>query len=131
MLPEFRSSYHVIYDSKSYNLEIVSEMRVRRHLFSTERTNYDVQLRDNLIYSLISLGLARDRSKVNNVRRLCRFDHRPGVVEGQLVQAGEPLMILEAMKMENIIKAPADSVVTSVKIKKGDSVEKNQILIEF
>jgi biotin carboxyl carrier protein len=41
------------------------------------------------------------------------------------------LLILEAMKMENMIKASAQSVVKSVKVKKGDSVEKNQVLIEF
>jgi biotin carboxyl carrier protein len=35
------------------------------------------------------------------------------------------------MKMENIIKAVGDSTVKSVRVKKGDSVEKNQILIEF
>jgi biotin carboxyl carrier protein len=39
--------------------------------------------------------------------------------------------VLEAMKMENIIKAPADVVVKSIKIKPGDKVEKNQVLILF
>jgi biotin carboxyl carrier protein len=38
---------------------------------------------------------------------------------------------LEAMKMENMLKATVQSVVKSVKVKKGDSVEKNQVLIEF
>jgi biotin carboxyl carrier protein len=33
--------------------------------------------------------------------------------------------------MENIIKSPGDGVVKTVKIKKGESVEKNQVLIEF
>ena len=51
--------------------------------------------------------------------------------EGDAVKAGDPLLILEAMKMENIIKAAGDSVVKSVKVKKGESVEKNQVLIEF
>jgi len=41
------------------------------------------------------------------------------------------LLILEAMKMENIIKATSSSTVKSIKVKKGDSVEKGQILIEF
>jgi biotin carboxyl carrier protein len=35
------------------------------------------------------------------------------------------------MKMENIIKSPGEGVVKSIKVKKGQSVEKNQILIEF
>jgi biotin carboxyl carrier protein len=39
--------------------------------------------------------------------------------------------VLEAMKMENIIKAAADVVVKQVKIKQGQAVEKNQVLITF
>ncbi len=34
-------------------------------------------------------------------------------------------------KMENILKSPGDGVVKALKVKKGDSVEKNQVLIEF
>jgi biotin carboxyl carrier protein len=41
------------------------------------------------------------------------------------------LLILEAMKMENIIKSPGEGTVRTVKVKKGESVEKNQVLIEF
>jgi biotin carboxyl carrier protein len=44
---------------------------------------------------------------------------------------GDNLFILEAMKMENIIKAPADVTVKTVKIKPGDKVEKGQVLLMF
>jgi biotin carboxyl carrier protein len=50
---------------------------------------------------------------------------------GQEVKKGDTLLILEAMKMENVIKCPADGIVSKVHIKKGESVEKNQILVEF
>ncbi len=53
------------------------------------------------------------------------------VKAGDTVSTGDPLIILEAMKMENIIKATGDGTVASVKVKQGDSVEKNQVLIEF
>ena len=49
----------------------------------------------------------------------------------QTQEKGDNLLDLEAMKMENIIKAPADVVVKSIKIKPGDKVEKNQILMLF
>jgi biotin carboxyl carrier protein len=53
------------------------------------------------------------------------------VAEGQEVKKGDPLLILEAMKMENVIKAPADATVKVIKVRKGDSVDKNQVLVLF
>jgi biotin carboxyl carrier protein len=35
------------------------------------------------------------------------------------------------MKMENVLKSPVDGVVKTIAVKKGDAVEKNQLLIEF
>ncbi|MDX5338601.1 MAG: acetyl-CoA carboxylase biotin carboxyl carrier protein subunit [Cyclobacteriaceae bacterium] len=53
------------------------------------------------------------------------------VKPGDEVKKGEVVLILEAMKMENIIKAPGDGVVKDVKVSLKQSVEKNQVLIQF
>jgi biotin carboxyl carrier protein len=50
---------------------------------------------------------------------------------GDIVKPGDPLLILEAMKMENILKSPGEGTIKNVKVKKGDNVEKGQVLIEF
>jgi biotin carboxyl carrier protein len=50
---------------------------------------------------------------------------------GDTIQKGDTLMILEAMKMENVIKAPADAVVKKININKGQAVEKAQLLMEM
>ena len=47
------------------------------------------------------------------------------------MKKGDALLVLEAMKMENIIKSPRDGKVKSVKAVKGTAVEKNQSLIVF
>ena len=44
------------------------------------------------------------------------------VKEGQTVKAGQKVAVLEAMKMENEIQAPADGTVTAILVNKGDSV---------
>ena len=96
--------FHILHKNKSYRAEVVKADRAAKtfHL------------------------------KINNVKA-----PMPGLVidmkvkAGDVVKAGDPLLILEAMKMENILKAVAEATVKNVKVKKGDSVEKGQVLIEF
>ena len=56
---------------------------------------------------------------------------RVSVEEGSKVEAGAPLVVLEAMKMENELRATAAGVVKGVKVKAGQAVEKGQVLVEF
>ena len=53
------------------------------------------------------------------------------VVVGQTVKENDPLLILEAMKMENSFLSPRDGVIKSIAAIKGDAVDKGQLLIEF
>lgn len=50
---------------------------------------------------------------------------------GQAVGSNDPIMVLEAMKMETNITAPHAGVVRSVHVAEGDSVKVNQVLVEF
>ena len=54
----------------------------------------------------------------------------PAVV-GQEVKAGEPLAIVEAMKMENILRAERDVTVKAINAKKGDSLQVDAVIMEF
>ncbi len=53
------------------------------------------------------------------------------VAQGQEVKAGEVVAVLEAMKMQNIIRAERDGVVKAVGVKNGDSVAADEVLVEF
>jgi len=50
------------------------------------------------------------------------------VEEGQHVEAGETVIILEAMKMENVVNAEKSGVVKSIKVKAGDSVSAGDVV---
>ena len=56
---------------------------------------------------------------------------RVAVEEGMRVEAGSPVVVLEAMKMENELRAPAAAVVKGITVKAGQAVEKGQVLVEF
>jgi biotin carboxyl carrier protein len=79
------------------------------------------------------MGIASGNSnKINHIKA-----PMPGLIidlkvkVGDKVKTGDSLLILEAMKMENILKSPGDGMVKNVTVKKGDSVEKGHILVEF
>jgi len=51
--------------------------------------------------------------------------------EGETVKSGKPLLIMEAMKMENEMRASADVKIKQICVKQGDSVENGAVLIKF
>ncbi|MEX1063394.1 MAG: biotin/lipoyl-containing protein [Balneolaceae bacterium] len=53
------------------------------------------------------------------------------VNENEEIEQGQPVVILEAMKMENELKAPASGRISVIHVHRGDSVEKNQPLLEI
>ncbi len=53
------------------------------------------------------------------------------VTEGQEVKAGETLAVVEAMKMQNILRAERDGVIAKIRVKPGDSVAVDAVIMEF
>jgi propionyl-CoA carboxylase alpha chain len=53
------------------------------------------------------------------------------VTEGQEVKAGDTLAVVEAMKMENVLRAERDGVVKTIKAKPGDSLAVDAVIMEF
>jgi propionyl-CoA carboxylase alpha chain len=53
------------------------------------------------------------------------------VKEGQHVKAGEELAVVEAMKMENVLRAERDAKVAKVRARAGDSLAVDQVILEF
>ena len=127
-------SFHVLIKNESYRAEVIKADPVAKSfLLKINGKVYEVKLKDKFDLLLEKMGLNNGLAgKANNVKA-----PMPGLIvdlrvkPGDQVNPGDALLILEAMKMENMIKATAQSVVKSVRVAKGDSVEKNQILIEF
>jgi biotin carboxyl carrier protein len=128
------SAYHIINNLRSYNAEVISfDREAKIAEIKVNGTTYTVTAKDHFDILLDQLGLnALNTAKVSEIKA-----PMPGLVlklfvnEGIEVKKGDNLFILEAMKMENIIKSPADVTVKTVKIKPGDKVEKGQILLIF
>ena len=99
---------------------------------SNHRT-YDLIFKDHLDLVLDKMGIKRTSELVNkNVKA-----PMPGKVlellakEGDTLSKGDNILILEAMKMENVIKAEVDCVIKKIHISSQENVEKNQVLIDL
>ena len=128
------NSSSVLYQNKSYNIELVD-------LNTTEKTAvikvngniYSLSIKDQFDQLLKQLGMDNlATAKILQVKA-----PMPGLVlnvlvkEGDEIKKGDNLLVLEAMKMENMIKSPTDGVIKKIAIKQGDKVEKNALLISF
>ncbi|HET9488045.1 MAG TPA: acetyl-CoA carboxylase biotin carboxyl carrier protein subunit, partial [Chryseosolibacter sp.] len=126
--------FHILLNNKGYRAEVVEvDAGARRFVIKINGRQYPVILKDKFDLLLEKMGMNMNPgARVNHVRA-----PMPGLIidlkvkDGDVVKAGDTLLILEAMKMENIIKAPGDATVKSVNVGMGDGVEKNQVLIEF
>jgi biotin carboxyl carrier protein len=89
--------------------------------------------KDNLDLLLEGMGMqAGATQKVNNVKA-----PMPGLIqsiaisEGDEISKGDNLLVLVAMKMENVIKSSGSGIIKTLKVSPGQIVEKNQVLLEF
>jgi acetyl/propionyl-CoA carboxylase alpha subunit len=134
LLQDGGTRFHVLRDNKSYNVEILdADVEAKTMLVKVNGRDYEVAITDRYDELLKSLGMDSTKSsKVNELKA-----PMPGLVldvrvsEGQAVSKGDPIIVLEAMKMENILKSPADVVIRKIIAKKGNAVEKNQVLVTF
>ncbi|MFA6947084.1 MAG: biotin/lipoyl-containing protein [Pedobacter sp.] len=127
-------TFHVLHNNKSYNAELIEINRELKSCSVKVGSNiYSMQMTDQFDELLHQLGMDNlNSAKVSEIKA-----PMPGMVlrilasEGEEVEKGGNLFVLEAMKMENIIKAPADVKIKAVKVRPGDKVEKNQVVMIF
>ncbi len=128
------SKFHILEHNKSYKAEIIkADFNKKAYEIKINNTPYTIDISDSLDLLIKDMGFAIGSAKqIDSVKA-----PMPGLIleihvkEKQEVKEDDSLLILEAMKMENMITSPRDGVIKSVFVKQGDAVDKNQLLIEF
>jgi biotin carboxyl carrier protein len=128
------SKFHVLKNNKPYKAEIISaDFVAKKYTIKVNNNTYEVIISDALDQLIKSMGIERGRTKVVNTIKA----PMPGLIleisveVGQMVKENDPLLILEAMKMENSFLSPRDGVIKSIAVTLGNAVDKGQLLIEF
>lgn len=126
--------FHVISNNKSFSIDLVSIDQAKKIVeLKVNNSVYQVSLKDKMDELLEKLGMDKlDEAKSEDLKA-----PMPGLIleiaveKGQEIIKGDKLLILEAMKMENVIKAAADGIVDEIKVEVGNSVDNGQVLITF
>ena len=129
-----KSKSHVLKNHKPYTAEIISaDFISKKYTVKVNNNIYEVAIDGALELLIKGLGIERGRTKVINAIKA----PMPGLIleinvkVGQEVKENDPLLILEAMKMENSFLSPRNGVIKSIAVEKGNAVDKGQLLIEF
>ncbi len=125
------SMYSILDENMSYELTIENrdetvEVHMRGKL-------YDVKVMDERAQLLASRsgGAAADSGEINIKSPMPGLIVAIKVEVGQQVTAGQTVIILESMKMQNELKAPRDAVVQAINVQAGQSVEQNKPLVKL
>ncbi len=126
--------FHILFQNRSYNAEVLeADYQTKSFLLKINRNQYLVNVKDRFDILLEQLGMANAGSaKVNDLKA-----PMPGLIVsiqvqvGDIIKKGDSLLILEAMKMENVLKATGEGKIKNIKVNSRQNVEKNQVLIEF
>jgi biotin carboxyl carrier protein len=127
-------NFHILYNNRSFNAEVLeADYQSKSFLIKINNHKHSISVKDRFDLLLDQLGMSNANSaKVNDLKA-----PMPGLIVdikvqvGDTVKKGDTILILEAMKMENVLKSVGDGVVKNIKIAPKQNVEKNQILIEF
>lgn len=127
-------TFSILAGGKSYHAVIEHVDRAAKQLkLKINGNNYELAIKEPIDQLLQKMGL-----NISSARKIDAIKApMPGLVlkilveEGQQIKKGDPVLILEAMKMENVFKAPGDATVKSVKVTERKAVEKGEVLIEL
>jgi len=124
----------ILYNNKSYTATIEhTDHKAKQMVVSINGNLHRIAISEPMDQLLASMGLdLKAMQKAEPVKA-----PMPGMVlkvlvqPGQQIAKGDGLLILEAMKMENVLKASADAVVKSINVQERTAVEKGAVLIEM
>ena len=111
----------MLVDNRPYELVLAPDLRS----LQVSSGRYGVHVRDKETRRVhAAAGDGRVKAPIPGL--ITRIHVEPG----QLVDAGQPILVLEAMKMENEIRAPRTGTVRQINVKPGQTVTLNELLAE-
>lgn len=126
------NSLSIIFNNKVYEVICKSaDINAKAFELKVNGAIHNVSLQDDLDLLIREMGMkiVSKRISDNIISPMPGLLRQINVQIGDTLEAGQPVLILEAMKMENILKAAGKGTVKEIHILPGQTVEKGQLLI--
>jgi len=126
--------FHILHDHQSYKVNPIHiDFNAKTMTLEVNGNKYSIKIEDEYDQLVKKMGLsAGGAQKLKNIKA-----PMPGLIldvlvePGQSIAKGDQLLILEAMKMENVLKSEGEGIVKSIEVGKGTAVDKGQVIIEM
>ncbi|MDX1407277.1 MAG: acetyl-CoA carboxylase biotin carboxyl carrier protein subunit [Saprospiraceae bacterium] len=133
-LVKLDAGFHVHHGHAGFHVQVVhADYSRKSFVLRVGHQEVRVELKDAVQQQVESMGFERNSSQhVNEI-----IAPMPGLVldvrvrPGDTIEEHQPLVILEAMKMENVLSAPRAGVIAEVLANKGATVDKGQVLVSL
>ena len=131
--PGTGQSLHLLMNGRSIRLERLQRTEEGELLLRINGIRYRIPIKNKreLLLAGIQGAGTKERKQTALKAPMPGLVLRVLVTEGQLLQSGDPILVLESMKMENVLRAQSDSKVIALVIQPGEAVEKGQVLVKF
>lgn len=125
-----KQEFSIIHNGRSFNIEVIESSEPKHFNVNTLYFKFDVEVIDNESRYRQNRMQSKQIQNDNTIKspmpgKVVRVFVKPG----DLVEAGQPLIVLSAMKMESEFKAGKRGIVREVPVKEGETVEQNQLLV--
>ena len=126
---------HILDGHQSHVVQIIkADYATKEFILRINGKDISVRLRDEVESRVHEMGfdLTRNHIKLSHVS-----SPMPGMVlkilvhEGDTVKTGQPVIVLEAMKMENVLNAMMDGIIGKIHVHEKQNVDKSQLLVEI
>ena len=125
-------SFSVLVNNHSHNITLVPSSKPKQYTAYTLYNTYEPEVIDAASRYIRNRGNGSIAQGTNRITAPMPGKIVKILVEaGQKVEKGQTAVIMSAMKMESEYKAASDGIVKSVNVEAGNTVESNQVLIEF
>jgi biotin carboxyl carrier protein len=128
------TEFNCINDYRSVNAVMLeADINNKKFKISVGGEIFLIEIKDELdqMLEIMGFGMAGNKKHTHIKAPMPGLVLEINVAEGQIVNEGDKILILEAMKMENSIMVPGSAIIKKILVSKGQAVDRGQVLVEL